>query len=93
MRGNKAGLITAVVAAILGQVASPFSRRRPYDGFVGKSALRQWHDPARVAAADAKRARRQERNLRNAAREAQSLADRDARLADHQRYVVSLKAA
>lgn len=55
-----------VVAAVLGLTASAFSSRRPYDGFIGRKTLSQRHDPARVAAAAAKRERRGERNLRNA---------------------------
>lgn len=57
---------SAVVAAVLGVAASSFSTRRSYDGFVGRKMLRQWHDPARVVAAEAKRERRCARNLRNA---------------------------
>lgn len=57
-----------VVAAVLGMTASDFSTRRAYDGFTSGLKRTQWHDPARLAAAQARQERRQQRNLRDAQR-------------------------
>jgi hypothetical protein len=54
-----------VVAAVLGLSASTFSTAKAFDGFTRGLKRRQWHDSARVQAAEAKRERRCMRNLRN----------------------------
>lgn len=69
MRGKtNIATMAAVVAAVMGMTASAFSRRRPYDGFIGNRTLRQRHDTEKVRAAEAKRTFRKARDLRIAAR-------------------------